>query len=977
MAVERQCIAVLYFLTYFKALCCVLWCIGSNFTHKYLPTNRMKIPNKFDIQFYPSYTSPKKGNVFSLVWIVVGCFLCLAYLTQQARAQDKPLSKDTTKSKIETIKIPKKRDIETTVLYFAEDSAITDVATKIIYLYGKAKIKYGDIDLAADFISFDQENNMLFATGKRDSLGRFRDVAKFKQGSDEYEADTMRYNFKTQKAVVIGIVTKQDEGFVTSQRAKKSATGEMYALNSHYTTCNRKHPHWYINASKLKMIPNKQVICGPFNLVIADIPTPLGFAFGMFPLSEKQKSGIVVPTYGEDADRGFFLRNGGYYWAVNDYMAADFLGGLYTNGSWSFTPTFAYLKRYRFTGNFNLSFNRNVGGDAFKSTKGSDFRVGWTHTPTPRGRSSFSANVNFSSNNFNRRNNTFNPQAQLSNTANSGVNYSTSFNIGKSQANVALSATQDQNTGTGVMNIQLPNLNFSLNRIYLFKREGSKAPDWLKNMNIQYTLTAGANYTNNYLTRGQSFGFRVSNIATSPVNVVQIDDPFQNNVVNTAPIPAFNLANLPEIMRNAQIGAIHSIPLSTTIKLLKHFRLSPSLSYREAWFPYKLDYAWEANKKGVRVDTSRGFHRAHSYSASATINTQIFGIFRFGKNSRIEAIRHTLAPSVSISFSPNQAGDKLGYFKNIQIDTTGKIQPVSRFQGFTPSAPIGLNQSGVINFDLQNIFEAKIRPKSDTGEVRKMKILDNLSINSSYNIFADTLKLSPIQVSARTNIFNLIDINFGSTFEPYSYEPTWIGENNKVLSQYKSRYFRWEKGGRDWLQLSNANLNFSLNLTPDGFKKKTAEKVANATKQLNAKNPNNIDQQRAKQELQNIKQNPEAYIDFDIPWTLNLSYLFTYNKQGYLDKSLSQMLSFGGDLKLSKTWKIAVTSGYDITNKGFVLTNIDIHKDLHCWEASFNWNPFGQFQSYSFDLKVKASMLQDLKVSKRRTWADRDVLSGR
>ncbi len=903
-------------------------------------------------------------------------FIALWLGTGQARAQEKPLpTRDTLKPKVDTLKIPQKSDIETTVTYFAEDSVVTDVPTKQIFLYGKAKIVYGDIKLSAEFITFDQENNTLFATGKKDSLGRFRGVAQFEQGSDKYEADTMRYNFKTQKAVVKGIVTKQDEGFITSERAKKSATGEMYALNSHYTTCNLKHPHWYINASKIKMVPNKHVVCGPFNMVIADIPTPLGFAFGMFPLNEKRRSGVVIPTYGEDGQRGFFLRNGGYYWAISDYMAADFMGGIYTNGSWELMPTFTYLKRYRFNGSFNLTLNRRVGGDEFKPTKASDFSIAWTHTPTPRGKSSFSANVRLTSNNFNQRNNTFNVQQQLANSSNSGINFSTSFNIGKSQANLALSATQDQNTGTGVMNLQLPNLNFSINRIYLFKQDGGKrVPEWLKNLNIQYTLTAGANFTNDYLQRNRSFGFRVTNANTAPPEVVQIDNPFQQTSTNSNPaVPKFGLSNLSEILRNAQIGGVHNIPLGTTIKLLKHFRLSPSLAYREAWFPYKLDYAWEAGKNGVRVDTAWGFHRAYNYSGSASLTTQIFGIFKFGKNSKIEAIRHSLIPNIGISLSPNQQGDRFGFFRTLQTDSTGILRPISRFQGFAPSAPNALNQSGVVTFDLQNIFEAKIRPKSDTAEVKKMKLLDNLSLNSSYNLFADSLRLAPISLNARTNIAQLIDINFTSSFDPYAYIPLWTDAENKVITQYRSGTFRWNKKGFDWLQMSNANLSFSFNLTPEKFKKQTQQKIDNASKNLDKSKNRNLDDQRAKQELQNIKQNPNEYVDFDIPWTLGVSYNFNYNKQGFLPSSSQQILSFNGDLSLTKTWKFSATSGYDITNKAFTLTSLNFHKDLHCWEAVFNINPFGQFQSYSFDLRVKASMLQDLKVSKRRTWFDRDV----
>lgn len=909
------------------------------------------------------------------IFLALFIFLCLAYL--QVRAQDNPVPPDTSKrkQKVDTIPIPAKRDIETTVKYFAEDSVVTDAITKEIYLYGKAWIEYGDIKLEAAYITFDQENNTLFATGKLDSLGRFRDVAKFKQGEDAYEADTMRYNFKTQKAVVKGIVTKQQEGFITSERSKRTETGEMYALNSHYTTCNKKHPHWYINASRLKMVPNKHVVCGPFNMVIADIPTPIMFPFGMFPLNEKRKSGLVIPTYGEDAQRGFFLRNGGYYWAVNDYMAADFMGGVYTNGSWELMPTFNYLKRYRFTGNIGLSLNRRVGGDEFNPTKAMDFSFRWSHNPTPRGKSSFSANVSLTSNNFNQRNNTFNMQQQLSNSTNSGVNYSTSFNLGKSQANLALSVTQDQNTGTGVLNLQLPNLNFSINRIYLFRKEGRRVPDWLKNLNIAYTLTGGANFTNNYLQRSQSLGFKVSNAPALPTNTVQIENPLGQANNNQPAIPSFNAENLPEILRNAQIGAIHTIPLSTSIKLFKHLNFSPSLSYREAWFPYKLNYTWEEDKKAVRVDTSMGFHRAYSYSASAGMNTQIFGIFRFGKKSRIEAIRHTIAPTIGFSFAPNQAGDRLGFFRQVQIDSTGRISNISRFQGFTPAAPITLSESGSITFQVNNIFEAKMRPKSDTGEVKKVKLLDNLSFGTSYDLFAEQFNLAPINMSARTNIAQLIDINFSGTFEPYLYEAQWIDETNTVLRQERINTFRWTQKGYDWLQLSNANLNFSFNLTPESFKQKTQQKAQQAQNNLAQRGQNNanIDTQRNKQELQNVQQNPNEYVDFDVPWTLAFNYNFSYNKVGYNPSAVQQVIGFNGDVSLSKTWKLAFQSGYDVRAKGFTMTSLNFHKDLHCWEAVFNINPFGQFQSYSFDLRVKASMLQDLKVSKRRTWFDRDV----
>jgi hypothetical protein len=893
------------------------------------------------------------------LFLIVG--LCLSFFTTVAVAQ----VQDTLKKRVDTLKIDKKRDIETTVVYYAEDSIITDVITQEIYLYGNAKIKYGDIELDAAFITFDQQNNLLFATGKPDSLGRFRGVPKFKQGSDAYESDTIKYNFKTQKAIVIGIVTQQGEGYVTMEKGKKADTGEMYGMNGRYTTCNLKHPHWYIQAGKIKMIPDKQVVSGPFNMVIADIPTPLGFFMGIFPFTEKRKSGLVVPVYGEVADRGFYLRQGGYYWAINDYMAADILGEIYTNGSWGLNLNFQYKSRYRYNGNFNIRYGFSKGGDEGTETEAQDFWINWSHAPVPRGNSSFSASVNFGTQNFNSRRD-FNAQNQLSNSFNSAISYNTRFNLGVSQATLSISLQQDQNTSTGVMNVTLPSLNFGINRIYLFKnlRVAGKKVGFLDNMNISYSFNALARFTN--APRSNNLPFAVVGVELPKAGA----DPIQ-------PVD-FNLANLPEIAQNAQIGGVHSIPISTTVNVLKHFRLSPSFNYREAWYPYKLDYAWDESEKAVRVDTLEGFKRVYSYSASANLTTQIYGIFLFDKKEqgrKLQAIRHTIIPNIGISYNPDLSAERFGSYRFVQTDSLERTQFVSRYLNFNPGAPVSTNESGVLNFSVQNIFEAKVKSKNDSIGTEKIKLLDNLSFSGNYNLVADSMNLSNIAISARTKLLNFVDFSFGGTLDPYQYQITKQNADGSFTQQRIGKYLASE--GKGLAQLNQFTMNVGMNFTPESFRKQTQQKAKTAQDNLGLKNKGEetLDDSRTARQLEAIQQNPEMYVDFDIPWTLNLNYNLYYSKVGFFKSDWKHYIDFSGDLSITKTWKLVFRSGYDLTSKQLSYTNIDITKNLHCWEMSFNWVPFGQFQSYSFDLRVKASILQDLKVSRRRTWYDRDLLT--
>ncbi|NJO01855.1 MAG: LPS-assembly protein LptD [Bacteroidia bacterium] len=426
-------------------------------------------------------------------WKILGCLLfvtveCFSgYTNLKAQVTPDSVATDSVETRpaaSDTIEI--RGDIETTITYYAEDSIVQDFPTNVAYLYGNAKITYGNIELTAAQIEIDQITNIVTARGVPDTTGRLRGAPVFQQGAESYEADSMRYNFKTQKGVVLGIVTQQGEGYLQGSRAKRLSTGVMYAAEGKYTTCNLKHPHWFIDANKIKLIPEKQVVTGPFNLVVSDVPTPLGFAFGIFPFTDKRRSGIVFPIYGESADRGFFLRNGGYYWFINDYMAAEFLGEIYTDGSWGLDTRFTYRSRYKFNGQSSIRYARRLIGDEGNTSNAEDFWIRWSHSPVPRGRSSFSASVNFGSSRFNERN-TFDPQLQISNNFNSSISYQTGFDIGGTQATLGLSIRHDQNSQSNVVNLVAPDFNFAINRIYPFKREGTTAKNFIQRISLSYS----------------------------------------------------------------------------------------------------------------------------------------------------------------------------------------------------------------------------------------------------------------------------------------------------------------------------------------------------------------------------------------------------------------------------------------------------------------------------------------------------------
>ncbi len=903
-----------------------------------------------------------------------------------------PTTRDTTQG-AQTDTVKRKRDIETTVKYNARDSVVLDVDGKIARLYGEAQIDYGDVSLSAAFIEINWATSIVDARGVPDSTGKPTGQPVFKDAGQTYTTESMRYNIKTRKASISGVVTQQGEGYVHGTRVFKDPEDNLYVGHAKYTTCNLPHPHFFISAPKIKVVKDKQIVSGPFNLVIADIPTPLGFAFGMFPYSNTRKSGIIFPQYGEEPrNRGFFLRNGGYYWAVSDNISLSFLGEIYSRGSWGLNMRSQYVKRYAYNGNFDIRFNRRKSGDEGSSeTIAEDFWIAWSHVPFSKGTGRFSASVNAGTSKFNARNaigygapvgsstygNTTNSDLyrRISPAFNSNISYS---NVVRGlPINYSINARHDMNTTTGIMNLTLPDMNLSVNRLYPFKGKRSTGKYFWETLSLAYNFNASNRLTNTPKIASNSTlqGLRVANASTVAGDTI-----------------GFNFANAGELWRRADISARHSIPISMSMKLFKYFSLNYSFSYNENWYPQKYNFTYNPADQTINIDTLRGLSRNYSYNAGAGLTTNIYGTF-FINRGRWVAMRHRMVPNVGFSFTPDFSRDRYGFYQSIYLAPAYVYNPANYpreyFSRFQNAASRG--QSGSITFSLNNTLEAKLKAKDDTttksgekGKERfeKISLLDQFGFSTSYNLVADSFKLQPINFNVRTRLFQKVDISFTSTVDPYTtVEYTSPGAVGGVLQRQVSIY-AWARrpqrtendniirySRRNFGQITFANLSFSTNFNPEANKKKNQKQgQPDQNQPLNSTNPNLPEETR--DQLRQIEANKDAYVDFTIPWSLNVSYNLSYSKRGFDKPNTAQALTFNGDLKVTDKWKVGFTSSYDLqARKISDITTINIYRDLHCWDMTFNWTPFGRFQSYSFDLKVKAALLQDLKLSRRRGYS--------
>ena len=803
------------------------------------------------------------------------------------------------------------------------DSLVYDVRNKLVYVYNEGDVTYQNSNLKADFMRIDMTDKTVFAYGKPDSLDGKAIVTKpeFSDGSASYQMDTITYNFATEKAKIKGVATQQGDGWLVGGSVKKMPDNTINIQDGMYTTCDEtNHPHFYLAMTKAKVQPGKKVITGPAYLVMEDVPIYfLGIPYGFFPINMGPKSGLLMPSYGEDGTRGFFLRDLGYYITLGDYADLAVRGGFYTLGSWEASAASRYIKRYKYSGSFNIQYSNIKTGEKGEPDylKQSNFRVQWTHSQDAKANpgSTFSASVNFATSGYNRYSaNTLNDI--LSTQTNSSISYSkswtgTPFSL---SANMAIS----QNSSNQSISLTLPTVVFNVSRIYPFKRKEKTGKDrWYEKISMQYT--------------GK-----------------------MTNSVTTTESEIFSKKTL-EDMKN---GIEHSIPVSASFNVFNYINLSPSFNYNEKWFFKKVEYEW--NPMTNKVDTMAneyGFYRLYNYSMSVSASTTVYGMYDFTKKKRdrkIQAIRHVLTPSIGFSYTPDFGDFKYGYYKSLQRDSLGTTQTYSPYAVNAYSVPSsGRNMS--MNFSLSQNLEMKVLSKRDTSGVKKIKLIDELRISGSYNFLADSMRLSTIPISFRTTLFGNFGINLSATLDPYRLTPD--GKRiNKLFFPGRIVSTGWSFGytfkSRD--DRSQTAINDITSIPPEYM------------------NPF-YDPYGTMDPVLRRQYMAQTYYDFSLPWNFGFNYTVNYSittgnypPKGY-KKNVTQTVGFNGSLNLTPKMGITFQGGYDIKANRLTTSSVSITRDLHCWQMSFSWIPFGTYRSWSFNIGVKAASLSDLKYDKSQS----------
>ena len=858
--------------------------------------------------------------------------------TSSIRPDTLIVASDTLQKPSDSTKVQPKGDIETTINYSARDSIRASVDGKLIWLYGEAKIVYGEIELEADEIVIDYGNNTLTAHGTRDSLGQRVGYPVFKNGQELYETKDIIYNFKTKRARISEVVTTMGDAFLHGDVVFKNEKGELLSLGNSYTTCNLPEPHYEIKATKTKAIPHDKIVAGPFYMRFNKIPLPVGFLFGMFPSPQRSASGIIVPSYGEEKRRGFNLRGFGYFFDINEYVKLALTGDVYSKGGHALYVNSNYITRYKYSGALNFAYSKNPDSDDKIETSAytKDYRITWSHSPQSKGSGRFSASVNAATATFNENNNlsygtqgdTYN-NPNLNNTTSklsSNVSYSKRFT--GTPFSVGINMNHNQDLNTKIVDLLLPNLSFNMANIYPFlSKKGKTGP--LDNFSVSYTMNAMNRVTNN-------LGRVVPGASKDS-------------------IADFTFSNFGTFFENGRKGMRHVIPASFSLKFLRFLTLSPSVNYEEKWYTEQFTFGYNDDNLVVKTDTVRGFHRVANYSFSAGLTTRFYGMYTFKKKtSNIKAIRHIINPNISFGYTPDFSNNG-DYFQKMvhPLDTTERIIYQDRFTGAVYGGST-LGRSGSIGFGIGNNLEAKIQKPADSV-ARKVMLLNNLSLSSSYNVIADSFKLAPIGLSANTSILNdLLNINLSATLDPYAILTTT--DEKGVSREKRIDELAW-KGGKIG-RITSATLAMSTNLNPQARSKETSSREKIAKSDL------------PEQEKEFLIQNPDAYVDFEIPWSMNISYNLGYSHPLNQGQNITQTINMSGDVSLSAAWKVTFSTGYHFEAKEFTMTNIGIARDLHCWTMRLGWTPFGRFQQYNFTINVKSSVLQDLKLERRKPFFD-------
>ena len=863
--------------------------------------------------------------------------------------------------RLDSINRQRANGINSPVNYSASDSLVYDAKTKTAKLYGQSTVKYENMDLAAEKIYMSIDSSLVHATGTRDTTDStgltLMGTPVFSMGQDKYESDTMAFNFKTKKGLISKVYTQQEDGFLQSEISKRNDNGDIYLQHGRYTTCDKKHPDFYIALSRGKVRPGKDVTFGPAYLVVADVPLPLALPYGFFPFTKSYSSGFIMPTYGDENDRGFYLRDGGYYFAINDKWDLKLLGEIYTKGSWGLSAASNYNKRYRYSGSFFLSYQNTKTGDKNMPdySEQKSFKVQWSHRQDSKANpySSLSASVNFATSSYERNNlnSLYNPQTLSQSTRTSSVSWSTTF----SSIGLSLSSTANlsQNMRDSSMSVTLPDLNISLSRFYPFKRKHVVGNErWYEKISMSYT--------------GQI-----------------------SNSINTKE-DRFLKSNLIKDWRN---GWNHSIPISGNFTLFNYINISPSFNFQDRMYTHKIMRSWDETAQKEACDTIYGFNNVYNYNMSISASTKLYGFFTPNRKifgDKIQTIRHVITPSVSFSYAPDFGQGRYGYYKTYQkTNADGSVDLVeySPYEGQLYGVP-GKGKTGNISFDIANNVEMKIKSDKDSTGIKKISLIDELGLAMSYNLATDYHPLSDLTMRIRLKWWKNYTFNMNAVFASYAYE---LDKDGKP---YVGNRTLWGMG--KFGRFQGTSQNFSFTLTPEKLKKwfgggddeEDKKKKSNKDDEdgVDTDIESNVDDtmvegQRGAKKSGGGKAETDAdgYMRFNMPWSLTFGYGITMreNTSGKFNtKSMrypykfSQNLNFSGNLRLSDGWNISFSSGYDFDQHKMSMTTASLQRDLHCFNMSCSV-VLAPYTSYNFSFRCNAATLTDaLKYDKRSGYSN-------
>lgn len=853
----------------------------------------------------------------------------------------------------------RKNGIDAPVKYSAEDSLVFEAATGVAHLYGDSHVEYEDMDLKSDRIYMSMDSSLVHATGARDSLGKMYGLPVFKMGNDTYESDTMAFNFKTKKGLINDVYTQQEDGFMTGELSKRNEKGEIFIQHGRYTTCDKPHPDFYIALSRGKMRPGKDVVFGPAYLVVADVPLPLAIPYGFFPFSKSYSSGFIMPTYGDETERGFYLRDGGYYFAINDKMDLKLIGEIYTKGSWGLSAASNYRKRYKFSGSFYASYQNTINGEKNMPdyAKQTSFKIQWSHRQDAKANPfrTLSASVNFATSSYERNNLTsmYNPQSYTQSTRTSSVSMTNTF----SSIGMTLSTTMNlnQNMRYSTIALTLPDLNISISRFYPFKRKKMVGKErWYEKISMSYT------------------GHLSNSISTK-----------EDKLLHSS------------LTRDWRNGMQHTIPISGNFTLFGYLNVNPSFNFTDRMYTTKIMRSWDETAMAEKTDTIDGFYNVYNWSMKVSASTKLYGMYVPWKKlfgDKIVAIRHVLTPQVSFSYAPDFSSRRYGFYESYQkTDADGNVSLVeySPYSNGLYGVP-GRGKTGSISMDISNNLEMKIRSDKDSTGLKKISLIDELGASMSYNMATDIRPWSDLSTRLRLKLTKSYTFNMNAVFATYAYE---LDENGRPRLSDHTTLYSQGKFGR--FQGMSQNLSYTLD----------NKKLANFSKWLRGEKVNKNDEdtdndddeydeydretnedktmqrgQRGarKENAGKAETDDDGYMTFSMPWSLSFGYgismrentggKFNYDKMRY-PYSITQTLNFSGNVRLSDGWNISFSSGYDFENKKISMTTASLSRDLHCFNMSCSV-VLSPYTSYNFSFRCNAATLTDaLKYDKRSSYS--------